>query len=59
MFIGDTLRTESIVHEMRESKSRPDAGIVTFVHRCYNQRDEEVAVCRRMALMKKRRQEPA
>ena len=53
VFIGDTLRTESIVHEMRESKSRPGAGIVTFVHRCFNQRNEEVAVCKRMALMKK------
>jgi acyl dehydratase len=53
VFIGDTLRTESIVHEMRESKSRPDAGIVTFVHRCFNQHGVEVAVCKRMALMKK------
>ncbi len=53
VFIGDTLRTESTVHEMRESKSRPDAGIVTFIHRCFNQRNELVAVCKRMALMKK------
>lgn len=53
VFIGDTLRTETVVHEMRESKSRGDAGIVTFVHRCYNQRDEEVATCKRIALMKK------
>jgi acyl dehydratase len=53
VFIGDTLRTESIVHALRESKSRPGAGIVTFIHRCFNQRNEEVAVCKRMALMKK------
>jgi len=53
VFIGDTLRTESEVLDMRESKSRPDAGIVTFVHRCHNQRNELVAVCRRLALMKK------
>jgi acyl dehydratase len=53
VFIGDTLRTESEVLAMRESKSRPDAGVVTFVHRCYNQRNELVAVCRRLALMKK------
>jgi len=51
---GDTLRTETIVHDMRESRSRPDAGIVVFVHRCYNQRDEEVAVCKRTALMKRK-----
>jgi len=53
VFIGDTLRSESIVHEMRESRSRPDAGVVTFVHRAFNQRNEEVAICKRMALMKK------
>jgi acyl dehydratase len=53
VFIGDTLRTESTVHEMRESRSRPGAGIVTFVHRAFNQRNEEVAVCKRIALMKK------
>jgi acyl dehydratase len=53
VFIGDTLRSESTVHEMRESRSRPDAGVVTFVHRAFNQRGEEVAVCKRMALMKK------
>jgi Acyl dehydratase len=54
VFIGDTLHVATTVHEMRESKSRPDAGIVTFTHRCYNQRNEEVGSCQRMALMKKR-----
>ena len=59
VFIGDTLRTESVVLEMRESKSRADAGVVTFVHRCFNQRNEEVAVCKRIALMKKLPREAA
>ena len=59
VFIGDTLRTESAVLEMRESKSRADAGVVTFVHRCFNQRNEEVAVCKRIALMKKQPREAA
>ena len=54
VFIGDTLRSESRVLERRESKSRPDAGIVVFEHRSFNQRDQEVAYCRRSALMKKR-----
>jgi len=54
VYPGDTLRTETVVHEMRESRSRPECGIVVFVHRCYNQRDEEVAVCKRTALMKRR-----
>jgi acyl dehydratase len=34
-------------------QSRPGAGIVTFIHRCFNQRNEEVAVCKRLALMQK------
>jgi acyl dehydratase len=59
VFIGDTLRTESVVLEMRASKSRADAGVVTFVHRCFNQRNEEVAVCKRIALMKKQPREAA
>ncbi|MDD3443943.1 MAG: MaoC family dehydratase [Zavarzinia sp.] len=51
VFAGDTLRSESKVLAIRESKSRPNQGIVTFEHRGFNQRDEEVAYCRRVALM--------
>jgi acyl dehydratase len=54
VFPGDTLRTESEVLEMRPSRSRPDAGLVVFVHRCFNQRNEEVASCKRTALMKRK-----
>ncbi|HVN41958.1 MAG TPA: MaoC family dehydratase [Steroidobacteraceae bacterium] len=54
VYPGDTLRTETVVHEVRESRSRPEAGIVVFIHRCFNQRGEEVAVCKRTALMKRR-----
>ena len=54
VYVGDTLRIETEVHAMRESRSRPDAGIVTFIHRAFNQRDEEVASCKRIALMQKR-----
>ena len=32
----------------------PDAGLVTFEHRAFNQRDEEVAFCLRTAMMLKR-----
>ena len=49
VFIGDTLRAETEVKELRESKSRPDAGIVTFTHELYNQRDEVVCRCERSA----------
>lgn len=51
VFAGDTLRAESKVILIRDSKSRPTQGIVTFEHRGYNQRDEEVVFCRRNALM--------
>jgi len=54
VYPGDTLRCETEVLEMRESKSRPDAGIVVFSHRCFNQRNELVAVCKRTALMKRK-----
>jgi len=51
VFIGDTLRCETEVTELRPSKSRPGAGIVTFTHRLRNQRDEIVCQCLRMALL--------
>ena len=33
VFIGDTLNIQTEVAELRDSKSRPEAGIVTFIHR--------------------------
>ena len=54
VFIGDTLRAESEVVGLKESKSRPNAGIVTFLHRAINQRDEIVCQCERSALIKKK-----
>ena len=54
LFHGDTLRVDTEVVELRDSKSRPNAGIVTFLHRGYNQRDELVAHCRRSGLQLKR-----
>jgi acyl dehydratase len=53
VFIGDTLRATSEVMELRESKSRPDAGLVTFCHVMLNQRDEQVCTCLRTALLRK------
>ena len=54
IFHGDTIRVESEVIALRESKSRPDAGIVTFVHRAYNQRGELVGHCKRSGLQRKK-----
>jgi acyl dehydratase len=51
VFHGDTLHVESEVLELRESRSRPQNGIVVFVHRAINQRGEIVATCKRSALM--------
>ena len=54
VFVGDTLRSESECLEARESKSRPNAGIVTWEHRSYNQRGELVCKCTRSALLLKK-----
>jgi acyl dehydratase len=54
VFVGDTIHAESEVVAARESRSRPDAGIVTFEHRAFNQRDELVCSARRDALMRRR-----
>jgi acyl dehydratase len=54
VFIGDTMRAETEVTELKPSKSRPEAGIATFTHRLINQRDEIVCQCLRTALLKRR-----
>ena len=54
VFIGDTLRAETEIKELRESKSRPDTGIVTFLHEAVNQRGEVVCRCERSALLRKK-----
>lgn len=51
VFIGDTLRGETEVVELRPSKSRPGQGIVTFRHTMFNQRDEVVCTMLRSALL--------
>jgi acyl dehydratase len=54
VFIGDTLRAVTEIKELRESKSRPDAGIVTFTHEMWNQRGEVVCRCERSALLQRK-----
>ena len=53
VFAGDTIRSKTTVMALRESKSRPNAGIVTFLHQGFNQRNEEICTCTRQALMLK------
>ncbi len=54
LFHGDTIRVRTSVKSVRESKSRPTAGIVEFEHVAVNQHQQVVAVCVRQALMHKR-----
>jgi len=54
VFHGDTIRVETEVKSVRESKSKPDRGIVEFEHRAYNQKGDLVAKCVRQAMMKKK-----
>ncbi len=54
LFQGDTVHSTTEVIGKRESKSRPNAGIVEFHHRAYKQDGKLVAECRRQAFMKKR-----
>lgn len=54
VFIGDTMRCQTEVTDLKPSKSRPNAGIVTFTHRLINQRDEIVCQCLRTALIERR-----
>ncbi len=54
VFVGDTLHGETTVAELRESRSRPQAGIVSFAHRMLNQHHEVVCTCLRTALIRKR-----
>jgi acyl dehydratase len=55
VFIGDTLRAETEVISLKDSKSRPEAGIVTFEHNMLNQRDEIVCTTERTALIQRGR----
>jgi acyl dehydratase len=54
VFIGDTLRGETTVTALRASGSRPDAGIVKFTHRLFNQRNEVVCECLRTAFIRRK-----
>jgi acyl dehydratase len=54
VFLGDTLRAVSQIVALKPSRSRPNAGIVTFRHEMLNQRDELVCQCLRMALLRRR-----
>lgn len=56
LFHGDTIHVVTEVVELRDSKSRPDQGIVVFLHQAFNQHDELVASCKRSGLQRRRPQ---
>jgi acyl dehydratase len=53
VFIGDTLTGRTEIKEKRESKSKPDRGIVMFEHTLTNQREEVVCACLRGGMMQR------
>ncbi len=55
VFHGDTIYSETEVVEKRESKSRPEWGIVTFEHRARNQHGDLVMRCRRAAMLRRQK----
>jgi acyl dehydratase len=54
LFHGDTVNVVSEVIDLRDSKSRPNAGIVTFLHQAYNQHGDLVATCKRSGLQSRK-----
>lgn len=54
LFEGDTISVTTEIVAVRASRSRPDAGIVEFVHRAFKQDGTLVAECRRQAFMRRR-----
>lgn len=54
LFEGDTIHIRTTVIDKRESKSRPEDGIVTLRHECFNQHGKLCGRCDRAALMRKR-----
>ncbi len=54
VFIGDTLYAETLVREVRASKSRPGEGVVELEHTARNQDGTIVAQCLRAMLVRSR-----
>ena len=54
LFEGDTVNCSTVVVSKRESKSRPNAGIVEFHHKAFKQDGKLVAECHRNAFINMR-----
>jgi acyl dehydratase len=53
VFHGDTVKVRTTVESMRESQSRPTAGLLVLRHSAFNQRGEEVATCLRTVMVRR------
>ncbi len=56
VFIGDTIYAETEILETRESRSKPDRGIIYVETRAFNQNNEKVLAFRRHTLIMKKGQ---
>lgn len=54
VFHGDTIYAESRITDLRESRSKPDRGLVFVESRGFNQRNETVLTLKRTVLVPKR-----
>ncbi|HEX4767027.1 MAG TPA: MaoC family dehydratase [Lichenihabitans sp.] len=54
LFEGDTIRVTTEIAAVRGSRSRPEVGIVDFIHRAYKQDGTLVAECHRQTMMRRR-----
>ena len=54
VFLGDTLHAETEILDVRESKTKPDRGIVYVETRAFNQNNKRVLTLRRHILIPKR-----
>ena len=54
LFHGDTVHCTTEILSLRQSKSRPEAGIVEFLHKAFKQDGKLVAECRRQVFIHKK-----
>ena len=59
VFAGDTIHAETRVLEVKESKSKPDRGVVTVETKGFNQEGEEVCYFKRKVMVWKKEAAPA
>jgi acyl dehydratase len=58
-FHGDTLHAQTTILDKRESRSKPDRGIIWVETIAFNQREERILSFRRTVLIPKRDAGPA